>query len=159
MIAAYSPFLPAMPSPRLIVCEKTSRWAVALRRALGQRGDVLLETRSLPECLRQLEATPASLVAVESTAANLEAVLAAFPAWSRRFAGCRLIALADPAMKPAHLLLREAGASAVLFTTRKAPQAARFACRHLSLVPPEDLSLRETILGRLPWPRATASST
>ena len=94
-----------MPTARLILCEKTSRWAVALRRALGSRQHVLTQTRSLAQCGRELASSPASLVAVECIADNLDQVLAAIGDWSRRYPHARLAAVAPAKRRPTRRVL------------------------------------------------------
>ena len=147
-----------MPTARLILCEKTSRWAVALRRALGPRQHVLSQTRSLTECSRELASSPASLVAVECTAANLDQVLVAIGEWSRRYPHARMAVVVDSPLEPAEAMLREAGAVCVLLSLRQAPTLSRLARRHLARAPQSELPLRESILERLPWARWASSS-
>ena len=140
-----------MSIPRVILCEKSGRWAVAFRRALAVQGDFIVQTRSLAEATRQLAASPASIVAVEATAGNLEAVLAALPDWVRQFPHCRVIALLGAEVQAAETLLREAGAVAVLNATRDAPSAANLVRRHLETAPQAELPLEQAIERGLPW--------
>lgn len=134
----------------VIVCERTGRWAVALKRALGGAPN-LTETRSLPACTAQLNLQPASVVAVEVTALNLESVLTSLAAWQRQFPGACAIALADESLAAADHMLREAGAALVLHAAREAPRAAKLALRHAAQVPAPDLTLERAIHSRLPW--------
>jgi len=147
-----------MSASRLIICEKTGRWAVAFRRALAAGHERIAETRGLAGCSRQLAAGPASIVAVEVTAANLDAVLAAVPEWLRRFPHCRTIALLEPEVDAAEALLREAGVVAVLRSTRGAPAIARLAQRHLATAPADNLPLEQAILNSLPWAKWATQS-
>jgi hypothetical protein len=142
-----------MPSARLILCEKTTRWAVALRRSLGKRQGTLAETRGMAQCSRELAASPASLVVVETTADNLAAVVAALPELGRRFPLARFVAVGE-AVDFAEGLLREAGVVSALATPRQARQLARLALRHVAHAPAADLPLAEAIWDRLPWPAA-----
>ena len=50
---------------RLIVCEHSGRWAVALRRELAEAGVRVWETRTLADCRKELAASPASFVVLE----------------------------------------------------------------------------------------------
>lgn len=144
--------------PRLIVCEKSNRWAVALRRALGRKASLLRETRSLPECQRDVVTAPASFVALEVTETNLEGALEVIQTSSQLLPNVRFAALIDPALQDASGALREAGAVYVASTTASAGEITRLALRHIALAPPEPLPLREQIWQRLPWrSRATAS--
>jgi hypothetical protein len=143
-----------MPTARLILCEKTSRWAVALRRVLGPQSGVLVETRSLADCGRELAAAPASIVAVECAAENLDRVLIGLGEWSRRFAAARFVALGIPTLESAEPLLRECGCVGVLHSPRQARLLARMALRQLARAPQPDLSLEDALVANLPWPAA-----
>ena len=72
---------------RLIVCEQTGVWAIALRRELSNHKDApscsyLDETRSIEECWQRLAEAPASFLVVELTPVNIERLL-------KRIARCR----------------------------------------------------------------------
>jgi hypothetical protein len=141
----------------LILCEKTGRWAVAFRRALADEARQMIEVRSILGCETMLAQHPASLVAIEITAGNLDAVVGAFPGWLRNFPHCRVMALAAADLASAETLLREAGAVAVLQSTRDAPAACRLIERHFEAVPATDLPLEQAIEATLPWAKwATA---
>jgi hypothetical protein len=140
-----------MPRSGLILCERTGRWAVAFRRALGVRRTAVTETRSLAACTARLSEQPASVVAVEVTAANLERVLAAVPAWQRRHPQCRFVALVAEELAAAEDLLREAGAVDVLHRAREVPQAARLVVRHMDAAPADGVPLEQAIASKLPW--------
>jgi hypothetical protein len=140
-----------MSHARLIVCERTSRWAVAFRRALGRRMDLICETRSMAQCEREVTAARHCVIALEVTQANYETALAAVARWSRSFPEARVIALLEDDCHELALALREAGAIAVLESRRQAAGVARLALRHLALAPPEEFSMRQAIYRRLPW--------
>ena len=120
-----------MSSPHLIVCEKSGRWAVAFRRALGGEARQMIEVRSILSCETMLAQHPTSIIAIEITAANLDTLVAAVPGWLRSFPHCRVLALAEADLASAETLLREAGAVAVLHSTREAPAACRLIERHI----------------------------
>jgi hypothetical protein len=140
-----------MPAPRLILCEETSRWAVAFRRALGKRSTAIVETRSLAECGRQLMQSPRCVLGIEVTADNFQAVLQSLGDWLPRYSRARALGLVDPALVDAEPILRELGVQAVLYSSREAAPVARLIERHFALAPPDDLPLREAIFARLPW--------
>ena len=142
-----------MSAPRIILCEKSSRWAIALRRALGADAPLLIETRSLAECGRELAARPASLIVVECTVENLEHAALAIADLAGRYPQCRVAGASAPALRPAEPLLREAGAISVVHSPRQARTLSRLAMRHLARAPQPVLSVREAILERLPWSR------
>ena len=164
----------------LIVLERTSRWAATFRRemrkAVQPRGReslarlvhdngqtvrakdsrpllplTLQEIRSLPQCQRELEASPNSVVAVEVLPHNLVAVAKALSEWSRRFPDARFIALAARGLEAHELLLREAGAIHVIFSPRSLSPLLRLIRRHLARAPQPKLTLENYIWARLPW--------
>ena len=166
--------------PPLILLERTSRWAAAFRRemrkAATSRGReslarlvhdngqtvlakdggpplplTLQEIRSLPQCQRELEASPNSVVAVEVLPHNLVAVAKALSEWSRRFPDARFIALAARGLEAHELLLREAGAIHVIFSPRSLSPLLRLIRRHLARAPQPKLTLENYIWARLPW--------
>jgi hypothetical protein len=139
-----------MSIARLIVCEKTGRWARLFRRALPA-GQLVSEARGLAPCGRLLAEAPASLVAVEATEANLEALIDSLCDWTRDYPAARFIALINAGDAPFEPLLREAGALDVLSSAGGVPAAARLVRRHLSRAPREELSWRDAIFARLPW--------
>jgi hypothetical protein len=140
-----------MPPCRLILCEKTGRWAAALRISLDAAGPQLVETRSLAACEEALAQSPASLVAVEVTVANLEAVVEFLRQSSQRFGQSVVVALLTVDTAAAASLLREAGAIEALRSVLEAPRLARLAGRQFALAPAEQLSLREFTAQRMPW--------
>lgn len=144
--------------PGLIICEKTNRWAVALRRALGRQASLVRETRSLPECQRAAITAPASFVALQVTETNLDGALGLIQTCSRLLPNVRFAALIDPALQDAIGALREAGAVHVVDTTASAEELAKIALRHIALARPELLPLREQIWQRLPWRSRPATS-
>src|SRR6478752_7343911 len=110
---------------RLIVCEKNSHFAPALRGELGQKPPPVVETRSLPGCAAALAESPESLLAIEATPANLELVIT---------------------------FLGQAGAIAVFASVLESPRLAQLAHRkHLQSTLPE-LTVQEFVNERLPWP-------
>jgi hypothetical protein len=142
----------AMPAASVIVCEKSPRWAAALRGAVDSAGPALLECRSLAQAVRALEESPASLLAVETTAANLSSVVQLLDRLGRQFGQSRCAALFEANCGSWEPLVREAGAIDVLHSTLEAPRLARLARRHLALAPVENLDLDDWISQRMPWP-------
>jgi hypothetical protein len=140
-----------MSSARLIVCEKTGRWAAALRRALKGQSAAIVPVRSLTQCQATLNAAPASLAAVEVTAANLAASVEFFTQTARHPLA-RLAALIPAELAGAELLLREAGAVDVLISLAQAPRLARLFVRQQRLSPAADRSFQQLVAERLPWP-------
>lgn len=140
---------------RLLLCEKSGRWAIGWKRALARsewRG--IQQVRSLMQCEQALVENPARIAAVEVTAENAEFALAALAAWRVRWPQCRTLALLTPPLEPWTPWLLDAGALAVATSTRDLPRLTRLVKRFAAenpLTEPE-LPLREGIWRRLPWP-------
>jgi hypothetical protein len=133
---------------KLIVCERTGRWAVALRRELA--GVRVWETRSLADCRDELVENPASFAIVE-LGPNLRGLLHFLASQPRRFPGARLAVVADRTQADYEWLMREAGAVHFLCSPRQVVLLVRLACRHLAQVPPPQQSLADRIWSSLPW--------
>ena len=136
---------------RLIVCEKTNRWATAMRAALGLSQRQVLETRSLAGCESALAEAPASLAAVEVTAANLEQVIDFVVQTGRRFPRALIVALLSEEAASAEWLLRETGVIDAVGSVLDAPRVARLARRHFAACPPAEVNLQELVSQRMPW--------
>ena len=147
-----------MSAASLIVCEKTPRFAPALRTALDSSPISMVELRGLAQCEAAIAEAPASLLAVEVTAANLTAIIDLTDRVGRRFSQSRWAALITPELGRAESLLREAGAIDVLSSTLEAPRLARLARCHLALAPAEEFDLHESIDRRMPWPAYRVAS-
>lgn len=141
---------------RLIVCEKSGRWAAALRRQAGERELPIVEARSSEQAVRELETFPASLVAVEMIAASAAEAASRWSATAQRFPAARWIALLDEALANHELLFREAGALHIVVSPRDLSATVRLIRRHLARAPQSEMSLEESILARLPWPAANS---
>ena len=143
-----------MSSSRLILCEKTARWAAALRAALpvGSQELQIIETRSFRGCEEALARSPASLVAVEVTSTNLEAALDFVSRTNSQHPHAAIIALISPEVLAAAPLLREAGAIDVAGSVLELSRLARLAQRHFRQAPLEPFTARQFVADRLPWP-------
>jgi len=137
---------------RLILCEKSSHWAAALRSALAGQPPAVVETRSLSQAEAALAESPASVVAIEATAANLDAALALIHRARSQFHHVQFVGLLPSEAAPAAPLRREAGAIDVLTSVLDADRLARLARRQFVLAPPAGpLTIRELVADRLPW--------
>jgi hypothetical protein len=138
---------------RLIICEKASHWSLALRVALTRSPPAIVETRGLAHAEAALADSPASLIALETTTANLDAVLDFLDRARTTFPDAQLVGLLPNESASAAPLLREAGAIDVLHSVLDADRLARLARRHFALAPARGpLTLREFAAERLPWP-------
>ena len=147
-----------MHSCRLIVCEKTSHWAAALRACLGGRPPRIVETRSLVNCEDALSQSPAGVVALETTPANLDAVLSFIASINNRFPRVSIVVLLTADAASAAALLREAGAIDAVASVLELPRVMRLARRKLRQTAGEPLSLHQFVAERLPWPAHATES-
>ena len=135
---------------RLIVCERTGRWAVALRSELAGAGARVWETRLLDDCWSELANSPASFLVLE-LGGNVSDLLSRMARLPRDFPAARLAVVADRSLAGHQWLMREAGAMHFLCSPRQVGPLAQLACRHLAQVPPPPQSLTEQIWASLPW--------
>lgn len=140
---------PSVPA-RLIVCERSGRWAVALRRELADAGVRISETRTLADCWSELVESPASFVVLE-LGGDVAGLLGRMASQPRDFPRARLAVVADRSLAGYQWLMREAGAVHFLCSSRQVGSLAQLACRHLAQVPPPLQSLTERIWTSLPW--------
>jgi hypothetical protein len=145
-----------MNRPCVIVCERSGKWAAALRPCLPVEIP-LRQTRGLGECALELAAAPSSLLAVELNRENAAGVLSLLNTVGRRFPLAVALVLAERGLESHEWLLREAGA--VHFTTspREADDVARLALRHFSRQAAPAQSLATRIWDALPWSEAARS--
>ena len=144
---------------RLIVCERTGRWAVALRLAFERPAVRVYQTRSVPECWEMFGKCPASFVVAELTTANADALLDRMARHQRLFPLGRVAVVAKRSMAAYEPLLREAGAVHFATSIRRLGSLAELACRHLDEVPSPRRTLTEQIWDGLPWGPARAKQT
>jgi hypothetical protein len=142
--------------PRVIVCERSGRWAAALRRGLARELS-LRETRSLAECEAELREAPGSFLVVELTATNLGSVLELLARVGAEYRWSRIAVVAERSLAECEWAMREAGAIHFASSTRKAAELARLAERHAALVPRPKRSLAAQVWDSLPWPEAASS--
>ena len=141
-----------MTNCRLIFCEKTAHFAPAARRELSANSPRIVETRSIPGCEAALAESPESLIAIETTADNLEGVIGFLAQLHRRYPRAAAVALLSANAATAEVLLAEAGAIAVFRSMLDAPAIARLAERKAATARLSELSLQDFVAARLPWP-------
>lgn len=139
-----------MKRPRVIVCERTGKWATAIARHLPS-AIRLRQTRGLRECSDELALSPASLLVLELTLENLGGVLALVGDLGHKFPLARAIVVAERHLAPYECLLREAGAAHFTTSPRESRCLAGLASRHVdrTAVPMTDLATE--IWDELPW--------
>ena len=152
---SYGPaLLPAgATEARLIVCERSGRWAVVLRRELGAETVRVYETRNLTDCWAVLRGAPASFVIVELSAGRVAALLRLMASLEREFPLARVAVVADRSLAGYEWLMREAGAVHFKCSPRQLGPLARLASGHLAQAPAPQQSLTQQIWAGLPWGR------
>ncbi len=153
---------------RVIVCEPSGRWAVALGRELSACGNFHIEqTRSLAECWGRLDGAAAAFVVVELTRGNVDRWLDLMAAleWRHPLVRVAVVVRGDPLDKQClsryQWLAREAGAVFVGTSLRgqglggEGPGGVRELAdvvrRHLLRSPRPQKSVSEEIWDKLPW--------
>ena len=136
---------------RLIVCERTGCWAIALSRELRGYPARVYQTRNLAECWDMLAEYRASFLVIEVTRANLDELLSRLQEIEHRFPAARVATVGDRAMAKCEFLLREAGTIHFAASRRLSRAVAVAAQNHLNRVPKPRLSQIETIWDTLPW--------
>ncbi|MGD0383600.1 MAG: hypothetical protein ABSA77_08775 [Thermoguttaceae bacterium] len=145
-------FYEAKPG-RLVVCERTGRWAAALRGELSGAGLRVWETRSLTDCGTLLAESPASFAVLELSEKKIGEILDFIRNWQADFPLFCFAVVADRNLAYYKWFMHEAGAADFICSVRKIGAVARTACRHLAHAPPLPQSLTERIWANLPWGR------
>jgi hypothetical protein len=145
-----------MAIARLIVCETSPRWAVALRWALLAEGGVssvgweVDQASSLSESWQMLNSAPASLLAVEVQAASHVELVRRMIDLPRQFPMARMILLGSGGEGAPWALFRELGAVHVA-SPREVDSLLRMVGQHMRRFKDEEAGLRGQIFRRLPW--------
>ena len=134
------------------MCEKTGKWATALRSLLPLARISICETRTLEECAVRLRESPASLVVVELTSENWLGVCRWLSLQTGQFAHMRAMAVATPDAGDTDAVLRSAGAHHVVDSIARLGKLTRWMVRHLQQAPPSKSSVRQWTWARMPWP-------
>jgi hypothetical protein len=138
-------------SARLIVCEKTGRWAAQLRRLLQGEGRWLAEARSPTQWLDALAEHPASLCLVEATASNFEQFHAALTRSREEFPLARTVIASDELPADAMWALREAGAIHAVDALRRLDRVVALWRRQMEQFPPRAETELDRVHAALPW--------
>ena len=141
-----------MQTCRVICCEKTGRWAFALRSVVPAAQSVLCETRTLAECAARLQESPASLVVVEATSENWPQVCRWLSLQTDQFAQMRAVVVGSSSAGAAEAVLRTAGAHHVVDSIAGLGRLTRWISRHIRQVPHSQPSARQWVWARMPWP-------
>jgi hypothetical protein len=146
-----------------VVCERTSRWAAALRMALAadELSCRLRELRHFIELDAELAARPTAVAAIEVHRGNFANVLCWLPRAREQFAEVRFVALLDRSLvvdktkESADVgdALLEAGAALVVASPRRLEPILELGRRHAAAPPKtsENVRLVEQVWASLPW--------
>jgi hypothetical protein len=142
-----------MQQAKLIVCERSGRWATALRRSLvdndAEDSEIdIVETRSVSDCRDELVAAPESLVVLEISPANTAAAVELLTYIDRWFAISRSLVVADRAHSSFEPIAREAGAIDFLTSPRQLPRTVGATRRHFARTSTRPKSLAVGLLER-----------
>lgn len=151
-----SAIAPHSASTRLILCEKSGRWAAWLRRLAGGEARWIVETRSLPQLRRELGEHPASLCGMEATRRNVGQVVQSIARIRDDFPAAGIVVLCDNETAAYEAVIREAGAAQVIASPRQVDPLHRIWRRHCRQHPPAEETLMDNILakaGRFPQNR------
>ena len=142
----------------LIMLERHGIHAVAFRRHV--EGVPIVETRSWPDCLSELDARPGSVLCIATNKQQ----------WLRSIERIRALQSRQP--KPYIIVMmdrneirssgtrivdvfHEVGCSFVVQSPFQVPDAAKLATRHVAIQPSPPISIVEEIWQRMPWQPAT----
>jgi hypothetical protein len=138
---------------RLVVFERSGRWAVSLRRELSGTGVRVWEARTLPDCGELMAESPASFAVLEFRRRIIDELLDCISGWQAVYPMFRFCMAAGRELASYKWFMHEMGASGFICSEREMGTVARMACRHLAHVPPLPQSLTERIWANLPWGR------
>lgn len=136
---------------RWIVCERSGRWAIGLRREAGVSGIRLYETRSLADAWSMLEQFPGSFLVAELTQANVQSLLDRMAGLRRAYPLARIAVVAERSLADYEWLAREAGAVWFAASPRELAPIAAIAARHMRLAPAPAGDFVQEIWDALPW--------
>lgn len=141
-----------MQSARILVCEKTGRWAASLRCMPQLASISIRETRMLAECSDRLRENPASVVVVETVTDKVPVFCRWLEQQTGRFPNMRSVIVGWPLDRAAESVLRTAGADHVVGSVVELNRLERWIARHIALAPSNRSSVRQWTWARLPWP-------
>ena len=102
-------------------------------------------------CEAALVEAPASIVALEATPDNLEALVGFLGNVNKRFPQAVVAMLLAPELESVACMLREAGALETIASVLEAPRLARLARRHHARAPKPAMTVHEFVADQMPW--------
>ena len=145
----------------LIVCENRDRLTLTLRMALQRRGVEPAELTGRNTWLRQrsgvaaiprlLDAAPASMVVLETTAETLAGVLSLLSQIPETWPAARAVVAVDEQTTNYRTTIREAGAIHVVRSLSDLDEVAEMTLKHFERLKSPENSWRDEIWETLPW--------
>jgi hypothetical protein len=140
----------------VILWERTGIWATAMSRQLSD--DVpLVQVRGHDECLRELAAAPASVVALELTVANLAQMADLCGEIVARYPYAAAVVLGTPELANCDPLVREAGALHYFASPRELAGWRQTVLNHIERIPTGAGDIAESVWHSLPWSDAATA--
>ncbi len=147
-----------MRSARIIVCERTGRWAASLRCMPQLAAVSISETRMLTECAARLRENQTSVLVVEAVTDKVPDVCRWLKEQADRFMNMRSVIVVSPLDRAADAVLRTAGAHHIVSSVVELNRLARWIARHVDSAPSSRSSVRQWTWARLPWPTRRSSN-
>lgn len=126
---------------KLLIYESTGDWAAAIRRAASRLP--MVELRSFDDLQAELSRWPASVAVIEVAAARVEPAVRVIRDLTMRFPNAVVVAAAERSLVRSERLLREVGASHVVFSPRCTGEIVDIARRRLAADGPNDFNAEE----------------
>jgi len=144
--------LPDNPVPaRLIVLERTGRWATALVRELPDMASLLDQTRSLSDCSTALRRAPASFLVLEVRRANWSVIAERLLWLPRDFPLAHAALVSDRKLGAWLGRLRTPGIVDLVTSPRRIAPLAWAVRRHIACIHPPQQPLAQRVWAELPW--------
>ena len=145
---------PREPEPlaaRLILSERQGDWATALVRLDRDISPFLCQTRSLQQMQEALEISPRSLLGIELTKTNFDAVLDTLVRLPRSYPEAIAVILTNRHLRGYEWVLRQAGAIDFLVSNRDLRSLIKTTRQHIELTSVDSPAPLPNIWQRLPW--------
>ena len=138
-----------MKTAKLIVCERSNYWTVALRWALRGTSIRVHDTHTGGAARRLLDDAPASVLMLELQDAFSDEFVTELPQFGSRYPLACLVAVGrDP--RPLWLA-RQLGAAHTVDSIRDLTPTIRLVRRHLEMAEDRPASFRERVWDSIPW--------
>ncbi len=152
-----------MPAARIILCEETARWGLALRSLFTNGECHVVAAANVATAFSEVRQGPQAVLAVEVVEANAEQCLRELSTIRRSKEKCCVIvllseSLADGDVAPGLAMWYEAGATAVVAAPHRTYTVYRLVHRHLETYKNPPTTFREDVWQRMPWSNSELTS-